>query len=135
MKVLEPDESAVFQLFDANEPDPHRVRFWQVRVEPDGLTLQLVFEPDAEKATARWHEVFDLLVARPALLEDRDEVEQELRSLRDEVQNERRRLARLHAVLDARHAQLAALEASGAIAEQRGVAGSLRLLRDTEGAS
>ena len=105
-----PSQVLDLRLFDDREPDPHRVRFWRVRVSLDGLWIQPDHEPlPPEPATARWHEVFDLLQARPALLEERDEVEAELRSLRLEVERERMRLVRLHRVIDARQAQLDAL--------------------------
>jgi hypothetical protein len=114
------------RFLDDREWDPHRVRFWRVRVSLDGLWIQPDLEacpPDA--GTARWHEVFDLLVSRPALLEERDEVEAELRSLRHDVERERHRLARLRRVIAGREAQLEN-------AEQLLKGGTLRLVRAME---
>jgi hypothetical protein len=88
----------------AEPSDPHRVRFWLVSIDVDGLTLQADHEPDREltREVVEWHELHDMMTVRPALLGEIEELRQEVSDLTHECSRLRTHWHRLKRIVNAR---------------------------------
>lgn len=108
---LERDETRIFELFADGEPDPRRVRFWRVVISKDGLNMEPNHEPltEAERCTATWHNLYDIMSVRLQLLEEIEAAKEEIAELQRLKIHERTHWRRLRQLCENRQAQLNAM--------------------------
>jgi hypothetical protein len=104
--ALQRDETRIFTAFTGHaEPDPHRVRFWRIVISAEGLTLEPT-DAEAQRSSASWHDLHDMLGIRAELLEDLEEMRAECRQIQHDIEVLRTHHRRLKRIVQARRSMV-----------------------------